>query len=77
METSGALTEWMTGLETAPGADPRAAQFPLSHAMPPAHGLTQPGWTTFHSRSVAEIRFCHQNPEAQTCNLTQVQGYEQ
>jgi hypothetical protein len=76
METCNMLTEYMVGGETPDGADRFAQEFPQSHAMPPNHGLTRAAWSTFHSRSVAQIRSCCDNPDQQICELTELPKYE-
>lgn len=76
-ETCEQLTEWMTGLSIPIGANTQAQQFPLSHAMPPEHGLTLPAWTTFHKQSLNQIRSCCEDPEQQICQLTELPKYAQ
>jgi hypothetical protein len=73
--TCGNLTNWMTGIEIPAGADPLAQEFPMSHAMPPEHGQTHAAWSTFHSRSVAQIKSCCANPSQQMCNATEIPSY--
>ncbi|GFE64113.1 hypothetical protein [Litoreibacter roseus] len=73
--TCGELTDWMTGLETPEGADIAAREFPMSHAMPPLHGLTRPAWQTFHGSSLAEIKFCCDHPDHEMCNVTPLEAY--
>jgi hypothetical protein len=75
METCNMLTEWMTGGDIPEGADPLAQQYPLTYAMPPNHGLTRAAWSTFHSRSVAQIRSCCADPDQQMCGLTDLPKY--
>ncbi|MEM8653334.1 MAG: hypothetical protein AAGF36_01205 [Pseudomonadota bacterium] len=77
MATSKELTEWMVGAPAPPGSDPEANTFPVSHSMPPDHELTLPAWHVLHSKSVADILFCHDNPTEQSCNLTQLPNYTQ
>lgn len=73
--TCDTLTDWMTGATVPDGADPLAQQYPLSHAMPPEHGLTRAAWSTFHSTSVADIKSCCENPDQQMCALTELPKY--
>lgn len=74
-ETCNALTDWMTGRAVPEGANPLAQQYPLSHAMPPEHGLTRAAWSTFHSTSIAEIKSCCEDPDQQMCALTELPKY--
>lgn len=75
-QTCDHLTKWMTGQEVPKGADLEAWEFPLSHAMPPEHGQTHAAWSTFHSRSVAEIKSCCHDPSQQMCNATEIPRYD-
>ena len=68
-DTCGDLTDWMTG--TAPeGADELAQRFPLSHGMPPNHGMTLEQWTTIYGPGVADVKTCCENPDQPICGKT-------
>lgn len=69
-ETCSSLTRLMTGRTPPPGADGLALSWPLSHAMPPAAGVTPESWQSLHGASVAAVLSCCENPDQQACAKT-------
>ncbi|MDJ0627528.1 MAG: hypothetical protein QNJ44_04640 [Rhodobacter sp.] len=67
-ETCGQLTDWATARALIPGADPRGASYPLSHSMPPFHGLTERAWDTINTAAVDDIAACCLDPTQTFCN---------
>jgi hypothetical protein len=66
-ETCGQLTDWATGLQIPPGANPLGATYPLSHSMPPYHGQSEAAWHQINAASVAAITACCLDPTQPMC----------
>lgn len=71
-ETCGQLTDWATGRAMPPGANPLGASYPLSHSMPPFHGLTEHSWTQINQQAVNTIADCCLDPAQEMCNATPI-----
>ncbi len=74
-ETCGQLADWATGRAIAPGADPLAASYPLSHSMPPYHRQTERAWEVINSPAVDKIAACCFDPTQPSCNAVQIERY--
>ncbi|MCG6902024.1 MAG: hypothetical protein LJE68_05020 [Rhodobacter sp.] len=74
-ETCGQLADWATGRTIAPGADPLAASYPLSHSMPPYHGQSERSWKVINSGAVDTIAACCLDPTQAMCNATPILRY--
>jgi len=74
-ETCGQLTDWATGRDIPPGANPRAASYPLSHAMPPYHRQTENTWNAINQESVDTISACCLDPIRSMCHATEILRY--
>ena len=74
-QTCGQLAEWATGIDIPPGADAAAASFPLSHSMPPEHGLTELAWNVIHKQSIDDLRSCCLDNTQSFCVPTAIPGY--
>lgn len=74
-ETCGPLAELATGRALAPGADPLAASYPLSHWMPPYHGQSERTWDVINQASADTLAACCNDPTQAMCNATQIQRY--
>lgn len=74
-QTCSDLTKWLTGIKKPIGADEQASSFPLSHGMPPNHGLTQPAWNAIYAESVAQIRSCCEDNTQSMCQLSPISAY--
>jgi hypothetical protein len=75
--TCSELAEWMTGRKIAKGADKKASSFPLSHGMPPNHGLSEAAWNTIYAESVNNIRSCCDDNSQSMCQLSPIPAYHQ
>ncbi|MDO9526848.1 MAG: hypothetical protein Q7J57_15140 [Gemmobacter sp.] len=73
-ETCNSLTRLMTGKTPPEGADPLALAWPLSHAMPPEHGLSPAAWSVTHAASADALLACCANPDMPQCNASQIPG---
>lgn len=74
-ETCGQLTDYAAGLVIPEGANANAAQYPLSHWMPPYHGQTETEWSTIYSHSVATISACCLDPTRAECHASDILNY--
>lgn len=74
VETCGSLTRLMTGMDHPRGGDALSRAFPLSHAMPPAFGLSEVTWDVIYRDAVAEILSCCAKPDQPGCALTPLPG---
>ncbi len=74
-ETCGQLTDWATGRQIAPGADPRGASYPLSHSMPPYHRQTERSWDVINEQAVDDIAACCLDPTRPMCNASAIKRY--
>ena len=74
-ETCGQLTDWASGQLIAPGSNPLAASYPLSHWMPPYHNQTERSWDVINGPSVDTIGSCCLDPTQPMCNATEILKY--
>lgn len=71
-QTCGQLTDWATGQVAPPGANAQAKDYPLSHSMPPFHGLTLRSWGVINSQAVDIIGSCCTDPTQPMCNASPI-----
>ncbi len=71
-QTCGQLTDWATAQVAPPGANARAMAYPLSHSMPPYHGLTLRAWEAINEQAVEIIGSCCTDPTQLMCNASPI-----
>ncbi len=71
-QTCGQLADWATGQVAPPGANARAQSYPLSHSMPPYHGLTLLSWQVINNQAIDIIESCCTDPTQPMCNASPI-----
>jgi len=62
------------GVESIPGEDNWAQQFPQSHWMPPGNWLTPKAWNLVYQQSVQQLANCCATPTAPGCKSVPITG---
>ncbi len=73
-ESCRSFINYAAGIVSPPGGNSLANSYPLSHWMPADNNQSMAFWQAVHSKSVAELKTCCNDPKNPICTITPLTG---